>query len=597
MDIIEDNLHSNMKRSSNVDLESECSFINVSPECFDRTDDVITTFEHQAHLAALSRPNSPELNLHSRLEKSDPLPSLFDLFQPERSLPARRRTNRLPFDDDNIDNRLASESTRSLSAQTPRSSISSSVLQDHLLLDTSAVYKDSSSSTFPPRQLATITPTAEHCHPYNQDSFQYRVAGISDERSSGHVLTGEADNCGSIKGTPQGFFGPSNQNNYSPVMKSSKFLSPTYPFSHIDNSGSPGPAFRTLLKCTEDRISEDYMFRNIPRVSFSNMQVEAQSPSNLSSYFSLDAFANNKDLRNQRHFEERRNLASCDFMIPTAQSQYHHDNHYRRMYLHMNRNGIPQPSERQWTQLPASNTFPFGTAMSSFRENDTPEASQVHYAWPNAINVQKQYPTSISSETFQENNLHSGYDENIIEEFLSSTNPSDKTSDFDANLIADDAKDDLESDKDNCPSQGKLVKAYLRSSEKNLVTDFTYTVMTQLVVVKFDHKDRRGNRGKTEDGFPGLACRYCKGATGRTGRYFPTTIRTLADSKKTLFSVNRHLMECKKCPTDVKKYLRSRFCSHLKEKQEKRQRHGSIRTFYRRIWDIMHEDDESPSPK
>jgi hypothetical protein len=136
-----------------------------------------------------------------------------------------------------------------------------------------------------------------------------------------------------------------------------------------------------------------------------------------------------------------------------------------------------------------------------------------------------------------------------------------------------------------------LLNSNLEASTKELVTEFTNNVINQLEVVSFSQRDRKGNRTKVPLGFPGFACRHCKGLEGRTGRYFPSSVKTFADSKKTLFAVNRHLLQCNHCPEDTKALIRQSFEDHMKyldEGKGAKKRHGSQRAYYRKIWGTMH---------
>lgn len=136
--------------------------------------------------------------------------------------------------------------------------------------------------------------------------------------------------------------------------------------------------------------------------------------------------------------------------------------------------------------------------------------------------------------------------------------------------------------------EGTLLRTFLKPTDMHLVTQFTYAVLSELEVAYFTWRDRRGNRRKLTMGYPGMACRYCHGETGRTGRYFPSSVKTMADSKKTLFSVYDHLSCCQKCPTVVKEQLLSLFEEHIAEQGKKIKRHGSQRDFFRRVYNMLH---------
>ena len=145
--------------------------------------------------------------------------------------------------------------------------------------------------------------------------------------------------------------------------------------------------------------------------------------------------------------------------------------------------------------------------------------------------------------------------------------------------------------------EGTLVKNLLNPSDLYLVTDLTYAVMSEYETCTFTSGDTRGNRGKVAVGYPGLQCRYCKGSgIWRSGRYFPTTIKTMADSKKTLLPMFDHLMNCTECPNELKKhlaFLRQKHASIMLN-QERVSRavrlpHGGQRHFFRKLWKMTHD--------
>lgn len=137
-------------------------------------------------------------------------------------------------------------------------------------------------------------------------------------------------------------------------------------------------------------------------------------------------------------------------------------------------------------------------------------------------------------------------------------------------------------------SKGVLIKSLLKPSHENLVTRFNYAVMCQLEVTEFQKEDRRGNRSTIPLSFKGVMCRHCQGKTSRTGRYFPSSIKSFSDSEKILFAVYRHLGTCIKCPASLKVELNRLFDSHRMELKDKSKRHGCQRAFYRQIWNQIH---------
>lgn len=125
-----------------------------------------------------------------------------------------------------------------------------------------------------------------------------------------------------------------------------------------------------------------------------------------------------------------------------------------------------------------------------------------------------------------------------------------------------------------------------------LGTKFSRAVCRQFMKVAFKEKDRQGKRKDLVVGFPGFACYYCNGGSKNGGRFFPQTIKTMSDSKKTLFSLYNHIQKCRKCPESLKKSLKDLRPSH--DKERKLQNYGSQKTFFSLIWANLHglEEDE-----
>ena len=143
-----------------------------------------------------------------------------------------------------------------------------------------------------------------------------------------------------------------------------------------------------------------------------------------------------------------------------------------------------------------------------------------------------------------------------------------------------------------CGRLGTLVV----DSDRKEATGFSFAVLKQLERCSFDENDKRGKRTKIPAmGFPGMACIHCKGASsavkpkamhGRTGRYFPTTLKTLSDSKKSLDAMYGHMLKCKHCPTAVKEELTKLQTTHAAERKLKI--HGSQKRFFSNIWNGLH---------
>ncbi|GFH55289.1 hypothetical protein CTEN210_11765 [Chaetoceros tenuissimus] len=111
-------------------------------------------------------------------------------------------------------------------------------------------------------------------------------------------------------------------------------------------------------------------------------------------------------------------------------------------------------------------------------------------------------------------------------------------------------------------------------------------------IIKFNESDRGCKRNQLEIGFVGLACAYCDGSRGRAkgGRYFPSSIKTMADPNKILFSMYKHSQKCTECPSSTKNHLKA--LHKVYDKERATQARGSQRKFYKAIWDFLRKKDD-----
>jgi sarcosine oxidase delta subunit len=129
-------------------------------------------------------------------------------------------------------------------------------------------------------------------------------------------------------------------------------------------------------------------------------------------------------------------------------------------------------------------------------------------------------------------------------------------------------------------------------TDKRYTTNFTFHVMSQLQPCTFTEADRLGRRRGLEVGYAGLACRHCVGGYG-SGRFFPSSVKTMSDASKTLDVVYKHMCKCKKCPTKVKKTLHDLRRFHDSERAK--MPFGNQRAFFTKIWTRLHEKDSAVS--
>jgi hypothetical protein len=124
--------------------------------------------------------------------------------------------------------------------------------------------------------------------------------------------------------------------------------------------------------------------------------------------------------------------------------------------------------------------------------------------------------------------------------------------------------------------------------DKPYSTGFSYHLLSQMQPCVFTEADRLGKRKGLPPGYPGLACRHCFGGYG-SGRFFPSSIKTLSDTSKTLNVLHNHMMRCRKCPADVRELLEKLRGTHDDERSK--MKFGSQKAFFARIWDRLHGSD------
>ncbi|KAL7466799.1 hypothetical protein ACHAXS_007080 [Conticribra weissflogii] len=129
-------------------------------------------------------------------------------------------------------------------------------------------------------------------------------------------------------------------------------------------------------------------------------------------------------------------------------------------------------------------------------------------------------------------------------------------------------------------------ESYLvNESDAKRSTNYAYFIMRQMRRCDFSEADRLGKRKDFEAGFAGLACRHCFGGYG-SGRFFPSSIKTLSDTSKTLNVLYAHLMRCRKCPMELKEMLTEHKKTHDSERQK--MRFGSQKEFFSVVWKRLH---------
>jgi hypothetical protein len=134
----------------------------------------------------------------------------------------------------------------------------------------------------------------------------------------------------------------------------------------------------------------------------------------------------------------------------------------------------------------------------------------------------------------------------------------------------------------------------VRPEDERWATAFSFHLLCQMKPCVFTEADRLGKRKGLPPGFPGLACRHCFGGYG-SGRFFPSSIKTLSDTSKTLNVLHNHMMRCRRCPPEIREILSAHRKTH--DEQRAKMKFGSQKAFFARIWDRLHYQDPNVTAK
>lgn len=171
----------------------------------------------------------------------------------------------------------------------------------------------------------------------------------------------------------------------------------------------------------------------------------------------------------------------------------------------------------------------------------------------------------------------------------------EETGEGSAEAGSSEAKPDGEQKADSVSADQALPETPIVTPEdESYGTAFSYYLLQQMRPCVFAEADRLGKRKGLPPGFPGLACRHCFGGYG-SGRFFPSSIKTLSDTSKTLNVLHNHMMRCRKVPPEIRETLTALRKTHDEERAK--MKFGSQKAFFARIWDRLHIKDPSVSSK
>lgn len=125
--------------------------------------------------------------------------------------------------------------------------------------------------------------------------------------------------------------------------------------------------------------------------------------------------------------------------------------------------------------------------------------------------------------------------------------------------------------------------------DRDLVPDPLYVSMSQMKHCHLTQSDRVGcYKGRDLD-FIGMCCKHCGGQPG-FGRYFPNSLRSLAQTTTSQTILKHIASKCRFCPVDI----RNAVVDLLRQQTIRegmaagRPRYGSRKIFFQRVWARLH---------
>lgn len=134
--------------------------------------------------------------------------------------------------------------------------------------------------------------------------------------------------------------------------------------------------------------------------------------------------------------------------------------------------------------------------------------------------------------------------------------------------------------------------------DRDLIPDALFVALGQMKPTRLQQSDRVGCYKTRQLGFLGMCCKHCGGQPG-FGRYFPNSVRSLAQTT-TSQTILKHIGgKCRLCPPSVRKAVLElqRQQAHKDHLTSGRPRYGSRKIFFQRMWARLHgqsADGQSP---
>lgn len=143
------------------------------------------------------------------------------------------------------------------------------------------------------------------------------------------------------------------------------------------------------------------------------------------------------------------------------------------------------------------------------------------------------------------------------------------------------------------------------AEDKDLVPDYLFLAMAQMKPCALAESDRVGCYKERTLGFVGMCCKHCGGQPG-FGKYFPATVRSLAQTTTSQTIIKHIAVKCRLCPPEVRNAVlalqqncHDRGCNYSRgpaSANDGRPKYGSRKVFFQRVWGRLHGEDVPEIP-
>jgi len=134
-------------------------------------------------------------------------------------------------------------------------------------------------------------------------------------------------------------------------------------------------------------------------------------------------------------------------------------------------------------------------------------------------------------------------------------------------------------------------------NDRDLVPDALFVAMAQMKQCRLTQADRVGCYKTREVGFIGMCCKHCGGQPG-FGRYYPNSVRSLAQTTTSQTILKHVASKCRFAPPEVRHAVTELQRQHTEREglASGRPRYGSRKIFFQRVWARLHEQAASAPP-